>query len=151
MFLGILTGLVSAVSYAVLTLINKSLADIVSSTVTAFYEQAAATVILLPFVAVMKVRPAASDVGLLLFLGIVTTALAHTLFINSLKTLPAHLAGICLSLETVYGILFAMLLLREIPSAREIIGALIIVGSVVAEETGDGSLSSVSSERFTKC
>lgn len=150
-FLGILTGLVSALSYAVLTIINKSLADRVSSTVTAFYEQGAATVILLPFVAVMRVRPAASDVGLLLFLGIVTTALAHTLFINSLKTLPAHLAGICSSMETVYGILFAMLLLREIPSAREIIGALIIVGAVVAEETGDGSLAPVSSERFTKC
>ena len=144
MFLGILTGLVSAVSYAVLTLINKSLADKVSSTVTAFYEQAAAAVILLPFVAGMSVRPAASDVGLLLFLGIVTTALAHTLFINSLRALPAHLAGICSSLETVYGILFAMLLLREIPSAREVIGAVIIVGAVVAEETGETGAGSLS-------
>ena len=134
MFLGIMTGLISAVSYAVLTIINKSLADKVSSTVTAFYEQAAAAVILLPIAAGMNVRPTATDISLLLFLGIITTAFAHTLFIHSLKAIPARLAGICSSLETGYGILFAMLLLGEIPSVREIIGAVIIVGAVVVAQ-----------------
>ena len=76
-------------------------------------------------------RPSASDLALLLFLGVVTTALAHTLFISSLKSLPAQLAGICSSMETVYGILFAFMFLREVPSVREIIGAAIIVAAVV--------------------
>ena len=132
MFLGILCGMVSALSYAVLTIINKSTAGRTGSTLTAFYEQATAAVILLPFMAGIRVQPSYSDIGLLMFLGVVTTALAHTLFISSLKTLPAQLAGICSSLETVYGILFAMLLLKEIPTVREIIGALIIVTTVIA-------------------
>jgi drug/metabolite transporter (DMT)-like permease len=68
---------------------------------------------------------------LLLFLGVITTALAHTLFIASLETLPAQLAGVCSSLETVYGIIFAFLFLREIPTVREIIGAVVIVGAVI--------------------
>lgn len=107
LFLGILVGMVSALSYAGLTIINKSTADRISSTLTAFYEQAAATVVLLPFVFRVRVQPSVSDVALLLFLGIITTALAHTLFINSPKTLPAQLAGVCSAMETVYGILFA--------------------------------------------
>ena len=37
-------------------------------------------------------------------------------------------------METVYGILFAFLLLREVPSARELIGAGIIVAAVVAAQ-----------------
>lgn len=129
-FLGILVGMISALSYAVLAIINKSLSDRVSSTLTAFYEQSAATAVLLPFVLSAGVQPSVSDISYLLFLGIITTALAHTLFINSLKTLPAQLAGVFSALETVYGILFAWLMLGELPTIREIAGAVIIVGTV---------------------
>ena len=146
MFLGILVGMISALSYAVLTIINKSTADRISSTLAAFYEQAAATIVMLPFVLIARVQPSGSDIMLLLFLGIVTTALAHTLFIHSLKTLPAQLAGVCSAMETVYGILFALLLLREIPTIRETLGALIIIGTVlIAQLRAEKSISSYSS------
>ena len=75
------------------------------------------------------------EILLLLFLGIITTALAHTLFIYSLKTLPAQLAGVCSAMETVYSILFALLLLGEVPSVREILGAVIIIGTVLIAQT----------------
>lgn len=131
MFIGILTGMISALAYAVLTIMNKSITARYSGTVTAFYEQTTAAVVLLPFMLNAGLRPSASDLALLLFLGVVTTALAHTLFISSLKSLPAQLAGICSSMETVYGILFAFMFLREVPSVREMIGAAIIVAAVV--------------------
>ncbi|MBQ6076081.1 MAG: DMT family transporter [Lachnospiraceae bacterium] len=130
-FLGILTGLLSALSYAVLVILNKRAAGRMSGTVITFYEQAAAAAILLPFALSVKAQPSGQDLALLLFLGVVTTALAHTLFVSSLKTLPAQLAGICSSMETVYGILFAFLLLGEVPAGREIAGAAVIVGAVV--------------------
>ena len=110
---------------------NKSLAGRYDGTLTAFYEQVTATVVLLPFALATGARPSPPDGALLLFLGLVTTALAHTLFISSLKDLPAQLAGVCSSMETVYGILFALLLLGEVPSVREIIGAVVIVGAVI--------------------
>ena len=135
MFLGILAGMISSLSYAVLTIINKSTADRISSTLTAFYEQAAAAVVLLPFVMSIRVQPSVSDILLLLFLGIITTALAHTLFIYSLKTLPAQLAGVCSAMETVYSILFALLLLGEVPTIREILGAVIIICAVFIAQT----------------
>ena len=138
MFLGILVGMISALSYAVLTIINKSTADRIGSTLTAFYEQAAAAVVLLPFAVSAGAPPSVSDIMLLLFLGIITTALAHTLFIASLKTIPAQLAGVCSAMETVYGILFAFLLLGEIPTLREILGAVIIIGTVLIAQIRAG-------------
>ena len=131
MFLGILTGMVSALSYAVLTVINKNFADRISSTLTAFYEQATAAAVLFPFVLGAQAKPSASDIMLLLVLGMITTALAHTLFIHSLKALPAQLAGVCSAMETVYGILFALLLLGEVPTVLEILGGVIITGTVL--------------------
>ena len=131
LFLGVLAGMVSALSYAVLTLMNKGFRDKYSGSLAAFYEQAAATVVLFPFVLHAGVLPTPTDLTLLIILGVITTAVAHTLFISSLKVLPAQLAGICSAMETVYGILFALLLLGEVPSVREVIGAVIIVGVVI--------------------
>ena len=136
MFLGIVIGMLSALAYAVLTLMNKDFSEKYSGTMTAFYEQATAAMILLPFALKVDIPPSASEIGLLLFLGIVTTAVAHTLFISSLKTLPAQLAGVFSSMETVYGILFAFLLLGEVPSVREIIGAAMILSAVIAAQRG---------------
>ena len=145
-FAGILTGMVSAAAYAVLAVMNKGFAEKYSGTLTAFYEQATAAAVLLPFAAVQRMRPSVADIGLLLLLGVVTTALAHTLFISSLKYLPAQLAGVCSSMETVYGILFALLLLGEVPSVREIAGAAIIVGTVAAAQI----LEAPGSDRITE-
>ena len=130
-FQGIVIGMVSSLAYAVLTLMNKRFVNRYSGTQTAFCEQATAAVVLLPLALRANLQPSAADIGLLLFLGVVTTALAHTLFITSLKQLPAQLAGITSSMETVYAIIFAWILLKEIPTAREIAGAVIIIGAVL--------------------
>ena len=130
-FQGIVIGMVSSLAYAVLTLMNKRFVNRYSGTQTAFCEQATAAVVLLPLALRANLQPSAADIGLLLFLGVVTTALAHTLFITSLKQLPAQLAGITSSMETVYAIIFAWILLREVPTAREIAGAVIIIGAVL--------------------
>ena len=130
-FRGAVIGLVSALSYAVLTVVNKIISEKIGSIPTAFIEQATASVILLPFVLRSEVRPTVNYIMLLLLLGVITTAVAHTLFISSLKILPAQIAGICSSLETVYGIIFAALFLGEIPSVREVIGAAVIIGAVM--------------------
>lgn len=129
-FRGILVGMVSALSYAVLTVLNKGFAERYNGTQVAFCEQTVAAIALIPFVLRAGLRPSGTDVLLTAVLGVFMTALAHTLFISSLKGLSAQLAGICSSMETVYGILFAFLILREVPSAREIVGAAIILGVV---------------------
>ena len=128
---GVLVGMLSALAYAVLTLMNKGFAERYSGTVISFYEQAAATVFLFPFVFVGEMRPTVAEIGLLLVLGILTTALAHTIFISSLRVLSARVASVCATMEPVYGILFAFLLIHEVPSTRECLGAVVILGTTV--------------------
>jgi drug/metabolite transporter (DMT)-like permease len=71
-------------------------------------------------------------VGLLIILGVFCTALAHALFINSLKSIRAQLAGVIAALEPVYGILFAFVLLGEKPSWTMLSGGALILASTTA-------------------
>ena len=130
-FLGVLVGMLSSLSYALLTLLNKTFAAPYPGPLISFYEQASATILLLPFVLRAGIHPTGADVALLALLGVVMTALAHTLFISSLRELPAWLAGACSSMETVYGILFAFLVFQEVPSLRECAGAAVIIAAVL--------------------
>lgn len=127
----ILVGVFSAFSYAILTLFNRYLSQTYESTVIAFYEQITAVFFLLPFIFLIHVEPTSTDMGLLILLGVFTTALAHSLFISSLKKIPAQLAGIVSSLEAVYGIVLAFLILGEIPAIREIVGGIVIVSVAI--------------------
>lgn len=129
--LGVVIGMTSTFLYAVLALFNKVLSARLGSVLTAFWEQVVATALLAPFVLSSGAWPEAGDVVPLLVLGVVTTAVAHTMFISGLSGLPAHLAGVLSSMETVYGIIMAMLILGERPALREWIGAIIVVGTVV--------------------
>lgn len=131
MFKGVLIGMVSPIAYTVITMLNKGFSDNYSGTLISFYEQGTAALVLLPFVLAIGIHPTMHDIGLLLIFGTLTTAFAHTLFISSLKYIPARLAGVCSSMETVYGILFAMLLLGEVPSVREVAGGAIILITVI--------------------
>ena len=64
-------------------------------------------------------------------LGVVFTALAHALFIRGMMAVKAQLASIIASLEPVYGILIALVVLSEVPSAREILGGVVIISAIV--------------------
>lgn len=130
-FKGIMIGMISPVAYTVLTMMNKGFIQKYSSTFISFYEQGAAALFLLPLVLHMGIHPTMRDLALLLVFGTLTTAFAHTLFISCLKDVPARLAGVCSSMETVYAIIFALILLGEVPTVREIIGAVIILGAVI--------------------
>ena len=77
--------------------------------------------------------PTKKDLLLLLFMGVMTTACAHTLFVRSLKHLKAKTASIFSSMQVAYGVLFAFLIFQEIPSGRELFGGLIILLSVIFE------------------
>ncbi len=139
--MGILVGMFSTFLYAVMAIFNKFLSQKYSSTLTAFYEQVIAAFVLLPLVFyewsrqgrlnINEILPDTNNLIFLLMLGIITTALAHTLFISSLKYIPAQLAGVLSSMETVYGIIMAVIFLGEVPSVREVTGAIIIIGTVL--------------------
>ena len=126
---GVLWGLASGFTFAVISLINRKYVASYSGSVMAFYQDMFACLCLLPFIAVLQIMPSVQDWMLLAVLGVLCTALAHTLFINSMKTIKAAQASIIVSLEPVYGIIFALILLHEIPDMRVTLGGLIILGA----------------------
>lgn len=130
MTMGVIFGIISSFSYAVLSLLNKKYVKEYKGVIIAFYEQFISFVILLPFFFIIKPVIAEKEILLLLLLGIVFTGIAHTLFINSLKNIKTQTAGIISSLEPLYGILLSIFFLNEIPYIKEIVGGIIILGTV---------------------
>ncbi|MBZ9634369.1 DMT family transporter [Clostridium sp. FP1] len=126
---GVLWGVLSSFTYAILSMLNRKYVKEYSSVVIAFYEQSVATLVLIPFLFLIKPIFKPRDIFLLILLGIVFTAISHTLFINGLKSVKTQTAGIISSLEPVYGIVFALLIIGEVPTLREILGGIIILGT----------------------
>ncbi len=124
---GVVWGMVGSVSYAVLSLMNRSFADRYSGSVICFTEQLSAAVLLLPFYVVLKPAMTLKNFGGILLLGIFCTAIAHTLFVSGLKRVKVQTAAIISGLEAVYGILLAMIFLGEVPGTREIVGGVIVL------------------------
>ena len=127
---GVLWGVISGFTYAILSILNRKYGEEYQSLVIAFYEQLVATIVLIPFLFIQKPAFELKDILLLILLGTVFTGISHSLFIEGLKKIKAQTAGILSSLEPVYGIVFAAFLLREIPTVREILGGVFILGSV---------------------
>lgn len=124
---GVIWGLLSAITYAVLSLINRRFSGRYEAAKISLYEQAVAAVALWPVTMIFKPSVTGNEICVMLILGVVCTALAHSLFIHSLKTVKAQTAGIISGLESVYGILFAFLILKEVPSLREVLGGFLIL------------------------
>lgn len=129
---GVLWGLLSGLTFAVLAVFNRRLVRQYSSLAIAFFQDSFAALILLPTLLVMApFKVAAGDLGLLIVLGVVCTAGSHTLFIRGMRQVQARTASIVSSLEPVYGIVLALVFLGEIPSARTLSGGVVILAAVV--------------------
>ncbi|MFZ5969848.1 MAG: DMT family transporter [Bacillota bacterium] len=126
---GALWGIASGFTFAILSILNRKYVKKYSSILIALYQDGVALIVLLPFLWLLKPVISLQDILLLGLLGIVFTGVSHTLFINSLTKIKARTASIIASLEPVYGIIFAFLLLGEMPKVKMVFGGLIILGT----------------------
>ena len=129
---GVLWGILSGLTFAFLSLLNRMHVGRHQPLAIAFYQLAFAALFSLPAALFSGASPASQDMLLLLALGVICTALAQLLFIGSLRHIKAQLASVTAGLEPVYGIVFAYLLLSEVPAPRTIIGGMMILGAVFA-------------------
>lgn len=123
---GVLWGVLSALLFAVLALLNRRSAS-GDPLRLAGWQNAAAALWLLPMAGARLPALHVSDWLGLIVLGVVFTALAHALFLFSLRTLPAQRVAVVTALEPVYGMLFAWLLFAQAPGARMLLGGAVIV------------------------
>ena len=130
-FQGLAWGVISGALFAVLALLNKSLVSVFGGLRLGFWQQAMAAVCCCLLVDWSALRVSAYDGVNLLILGVLLTAFPHVLFISCLRHIRAHMAAIVTSLEPVYAIIFAWLLLAEQPQLSTLLGAGIILFAVV--------------------
>ena len=128
---GVCWGLLSGLSFALITLINKLMIEKYSSRTISFYLDLFAGMALFPFLFTSGYTLTLENISLLVILGIACTALAHALFIESMKVIPARVAGLIASLEPLYGIAFAMILLNEMPSVKVILGGFLVLTAML--------------------
>lgn len=130
---GVAWGVLAGATFALLSVTNRWLGRTYSSLLISLYQNGTAAIVLLPifFVTGLDAVWAPQTLLLLLLIGVVCTALAHTLFISSMRSLSAQAASLIASLEPVWGIVFGLFLIGSIPTGRTIIGGVIIVGATL--------------------
>ena len=135
---GLAWGTLSGFTFALLAVLNRRIAAERPAADVAFWQNALAAVALVPVAIFAGAVPAIGvrEIGLVLALGVLCTAVAHTLFIAALRTVTAHTASVVAALEPVYGSALAFALLGEVPGTRTLAGGALIVGAVAFATRG---------------
>ena len=129
---GLLWGVASGLSFAVLAMANRRGTRGMDAMQVAFWQNAVVSVLLLPFAAQggKLAAPSVADWMYLALLGVFCTGWAQYLFVKSLEGLDARRAGMIIALEPVYAIACAWWLFGEQPSARMLAGAALIIVAI---------------------
>lgn len=132
--MGLLLGIFSGLTFALLVLANRWQGGHIAPFRLAFLQNSVATLTLLPFVLVDGGLGQLSgyEWGGLALMGVVFTAISHGLFMYSLRHVSTRFASLMTSLEPVYGIAIAYLVLHETPTLRALIGCAIVISATVA-------------------
>lgn len=129
--LGITYGLIAAVLYASIVLLNKRMKDIEGFQMT-FVQLATAALVLLPFVVTRNnFQMVQGDIKYVLILGVVHTGLAYLLYFSGLKEMKAQNVALLSYLDPIFAVLFSTLLLNEPMGIWQAVGGGLILGSAI--------------------
>lgn len=131
--LGVVTGVVSALFFALRNITHKRYFSEYGGPQTMFYQTLVASLMLCAFIEVPITEINDTDLILLLIAGVVFTAMPHSLFAASLKHLSAATAGLISCLQPLYGTILAIIILHERPSVMTLIGGALIVSAACFE------------------
>lgn len=129
--LGAALGLLAAFLYSLRNLLYRRYLKHYPSSTIMFYQVAVAAVVLLPFLSpgidlVIDYRWVQ-----LIALGVVFTAVSHTLYVQSLRAIKASTVGLISCLEPIYGMILAAFFLAEMPAVQTALGGVVVVGAAV--------------------
>ena len=133
---GILCGLLSAVMYSLMVIFNKKAANIAGL-------ENAALQLLISFLTVAVfvgfkqgfiINIPQSSILPVLLLGLLNTGIGCYFYFSSIGNLPVQTVAICGYLEPLSAVLFSVLLLKEMMSPIQVIGAVMILGGAIFGE-----------------
>jgi len=130
---GALWGILSAFLFALRNIVQRRYFQRHSATTAQFYQMLIVFCLLMPFAGPTTAQVLPIQWLQLLLLGVVFTALPHTLFTHSLRYLRAKTVGLIACTQVVYATLFAAIFLLEIPDWTTIAGGILVICAAVYE------------------
>jgi drug/metabolite transporter (DMT)-like permease len=129
---GLLWGLLSGVSFGVLAVLNRRYLSGVNAFAVAGLQNAVVFLVMSPWVVGSLNQISVVNWLWVAALGVLCTGLAHLLFVSSLRHLPARSAGLVVALEPIYAIAFAWWFFSQEPSLRTLLGAALIILTILS-------------------
>lgn len=130
---GMLFGLLSAFIYSLRNLLMKTQIDSVDSSVLMTFQAGVATIIVLPFLFFYEAAPTVEAWPYLIGLGLLTTAIGHSLFLACFRYFSVSTVSILSCIQPVYGILLGVLFFGEWPTIWGVAGGILILTAVAIE------------------
>ena len=127
--LGILFGTICAITKALRDIWSKRLIRTYGSAPIMFFQLSIGGIALLPFFAHGDIQLTGASIAGILTLGILGTAIAHTLTMSGMQRLSAASVTLIGNLCVVYQMGLAALVLGELPTTRIIMGGVIIMSA----------------------
>jgi len=138
--LGIAIGVFSGFLFALRNVLHKRYFSHYKGTQAMFYQTLVVAIMLSPFLesnplemSGLVVDGQLGELGLLLLLSVVFTAMPHSFLASSLKNLTAKTAGLISCLQPLYGVALATVILGQWPSSMVYLGGSLIVMAAVFE------------------
>lgn len=134
---GIVFGLLAALLYASVILMNKKMKPIPAYDKT-ILQLSMASATLLPYVFFTEnlgeITLAAVPVLLLVVAGIVHTGIAYTLYFSSISSLKSHTVALLSYIDPILAVLLSMVILKEPMTVSAAIGSVLILGASFISE-----------------
>jgi len=134
---GIVYGLMAAVLYSAVVIINKFIKSL-GGMETTIIQLAIATVVLFPYImASEKIQIFGLDIRsslLLLAVGIIHTGLAYLLYFTALKQLDGQTIAVLSYIDPISAVIFASIIFAEPMSPWQILGAALVLGAGIVSE-----------------
>ncbi|SDU23815.1 EamA domain-containing membrane protein RarD [Polaribacter sp. Hel1_33_78] len=130
---GILFGILSAFCYALRNLTLKKHIKNYNGSALMLHQMVIVSVLLSPVLFLSDFSNFESQLPFLVLIALLTTAIGHTMMVNSLKHFSISTASIISSVQPIFGIIIAFVFVNEIPSINTFIGGGLILLTVVLE------------------
>lgn len=135
---GILFGLLAALFYACVTLLNKKLKGSFTGIQITMIQLLAAGLVVTPYAVANHqgawVMPQGAGLVCLIIVGVVHTGIVLHLYFSSMQVLPGQSVAMCSYIDPVSSLLIAAIALGERMSVIQIIGAFLIIGGAAFGE-----------------
>ena len=132
--LGLVAAVVSGLGYAATTVLSRHAAQRTAAMTLTTVSTVVGAIALLPFalIAGAAFHPGPAPTLLLLYIGIVATAVSYLLFYGGLRTTPGSVAAVLTLLEPLTAAVLAVVVLGEPLPALEILGGLVLLAAISA-------------------